>query len=85
MASAQTVFIDASFDAVANDINALFPIISNTQADGSGASWDQVGGVVQRGSTANSTGGVSLTVADAEDEIQGNLKRMVVRIRVSPR
>jgi arylsulfatase A len=54
---AQTTLINATFDGVANDTNNLFRILSNTQADGSGASWNQATGFVNRGTTANSTAG----------------------------
>ena len=49
--------VDASFDGVANDTNNTFQIISNTQANGSGASWNQVTGFVNRGTVDNSTAG----------------------------
>ena len=37
---AQTALIDATFDGVSNDTNPGFQIISNSQAHGSGASWN---------------------------------------------
>jgi len=50
---------------VANDTNDTFRIISNSPANGSGASWDQVAGLVNRGSANNSTAGaVSDTTID---------------------
>ena len=62
---AQTTFIDSSFDGVANDSNGGFDILSNTQADRSGASWNQVTGFINRGSENNSTAGaVSTTTID---------------------
>ncbi|MDB0068615.1 hypothetical protein N9E90_04375, partial [Akkermansiaceae bacterium] len=62
---AQTTFIDSSFDGVANDTNGAFEILSNTQANGSGASWDQVTGLVNRGTTnASTAGAVSATTVD---------------------
>ncbi|MEP4077266.1 sulfatase-like hydrolase/transferase [Haloferula sp.] len=64
-ASAQTTLIDSSFDGSANDINGTFSIISNTQANGSGASWNQATGFVNRGTTnASTAGAVSTTTID---------------------
>ncbi|MFT5496540.1 MAG: arylsulfatase A [Kiritimatiellia bacterium] len=54
---AQVPLIEASYDGLANDTNNLFNVISNTNADGSGASWNTVTGVLIRGSAANSTAG----------------------------
>ncbi|MDB4541609.1 sulfatase-like hydrolase/transferase [Akkermansiaceae bacterium] len=63
--NAQTTFIDSSFDGVANDTNGTFDILSNTQANGSGASWDQATGFVNRGTTnASTAGAVSTTTID---------------------
>ncbi|MGJ8641996.1 MAG: sulfatase-like hydrolase/transferase [Luteolibacter sp.] len=65
VAHAQVTLIDASFDDVANDTNNTFGIISNTQANGSEASWNQVTGFVNRGTTNNSSAGaVSTTTID---------------------
>ena len=62
---AQTTLIDATFDGVSNDTNPNFQIISNTLADGSGASWNQSTGYVNRGTATNSTAGaVSVTALD---------------------
>ncbi|MBN8459881.1 MAG: sulfatase-like hydrolase/transferase [Verrucomicrobia bacterium] len=62
---AQTTLIDATFDGVSNDTNPNFQIISNTLADGSGASWNQSTGYVNRGTATNSTAGaVSVTTLD---------------------
>lgn len=64
-AQAQTFLIDASFDGAANDLNNGFVIISNAPADGSGASWNQTTGAVNRGTAAVSTAGaVSTTTID---------------------
>ena len=63
---AQVTLIDATFDGVANDTNNTFRIISNSPADGSGASWDQATGFVNRGTAGNSTAGaVSATTIDS--------------------
>ncbi|MEZ5302952.1 MAG: sulfatase-like hydrolase/transferase [Verrucomicrobiales bacterium] len=62
---AQSVLIDATFDGVANDVNADFGIISNTPAATSGASWDQATGFLDRGTGANATAGaVSVATID---------------------
>ena len=59
---AQTTVIDATFDGVANDTNGTFQIISNTNANGSGASWNPTTGYVNRGTASSSTAGaVSVT------------------------
>jgi arylsulfatase A len=61
----QTTLINATFDGVSNDTNPGFQIISNTQANGSGASWNQVTGLVNRGTATSSTAGaVSTTTID---------------------
>lgn len=58
VAAAQPPLIDASFDGVDNDINPAFTIISNSQANGSGASWNQATGRINRGSANFSCAGV---------------------------
>lgn len=64
-AHAQVTLIDASFDGVTNDTNNVFGIISNTQSNGSGGSWNQTTGFVNRGSTNSSTcGAVSTSTID---------------------
>nr|MCU0781589.1 sulfatase-like hydrolase/transferase [Akkermansiaceae bacterium] len=61
----QTTLINASFDGVSNDTNPAFQIISNTQANGSGASWNQATGTMNRGTANSSTAGaVSTTTID---------------------
>ena len=61
----QTTLIDATFDGVSNDTHPGFQIISNSQANGSGASWNQTTGVVNRGTTSSSAAGaVSTTTID---------------------
>ena len=63
--NAQNTLIDASFDGVANDTNNTFQIISNTQGNGSGASWNQTTGLITQGTTTASTAGaVSTTPID---------------------
>ena len=54
---AQTTLLENSFDGVANDTNPGFQIISNSPAHGSGASWNQVTGAVNRGTASSSTAG----------------------------
>lgn len=63
--AAQSTLIDASFDGVVNDTNSGFQVISNVAADGSGASWNQSTGLVNRGTASTSTAGaVSTTTID---------------------
>lgn len=63
--NAQVILIDAVFDGVANDTNNTFRIISNANANGSGASWNQTTGFVNRGTAATSTAGaVSVSTID---------------------
>ena len=57
----QTTLINATFDGVSNDTNPGFQIISNAQGNGSGASWNQATGVVNRGTTNSSTAGAVST------------------------
>ena len=70
---AQTTFIDSSFDGVANDTNGTFEILSNTQANGSGASWDQVTGFVNRGTTNASTAGAVSTRNKKTIQVQNTI------------
>ena len=64
-AHCQDSLLEASFDGLANDSNNVFEILTNSQANGSGGSWNQATGVVNRGSTNSSTSGaVSASTID---------------------
>ena len=58
---AQNVLIDATFVGVENDTNNIFNVLTNSQANNSGGSWDQTTGIVNRGSSNNSTAGAVST------------------------
>ena len=56
--AAQIPLIKSSFDDLANDVNSGFGILSNSQANSSGAAWNPATGLINRGSAAYSSTGV---------------------------
>ncbi|MGJ8725769.1 MAG: hypothetical protein ACSHYB_14510 [Roseibacillus sp.] len=55
MLQGQTTLIDATFDAVANDTNEDFTLLTNNQSFTTGGTWDQATGLLSRGTHLSST------------------------------